>query len=95
MNNDQAADRLMKLYQAEGEKIRTGTDDSELMSALDCAFGAFQVLEEAIVECKEKLKQCKEDMRSAWDHDEEVAIEETDADYRNILEILERYKDER
>ena len=85
MNNDQAMERLMKLYQAEGEKILTGTDDSELMSALDCAFGAFQALEEAILYCNRTL-----DIESNTDADD--LIDETCS---QILEILERYKDDR
>ena len=40
MNNVQATNRLMQIYQAEGEKMISGTEDAELMSAIDYALCA-------------------------------------------------------
>lgn len=84
MNNQQASDRLMKLYQSEGEKIKTRTDDLELMDALDCAFGAFQNIDEIKEYCELMLS-----MSTLNERDEGIDILS-----RKILKILERYEDD-
>ena len=46
MDNARAINKLIEIYQAEGEKMLFGTEDSELMSAIDCAICALEEAEQ-------------------------------------------------
>jgi len=92
MNNKQASDRLMKTYQAEGEKILTKTDDSELMSALDCAFGAFETIETLIAECKNFLENTSK-LTCGYTGEEAMYLNGKINVYENILYALEAKED--